>query len=255
MSTRVNQELPGATAGGLRKSNECLSALSSSGMSLLKPHLTEVTLREGTVLWDSKKPSADIYFPVSGLISVVIAMADGECVEVANVAREAAAGASFDPDQSEFFTRGVVQIGGSFIRIPTSQLVFAASQNHEISDLIAVCHDWMLVQAQQMSACNAVHSADKRFCRWLYQSAQRMEVDSLYLTQESIAAVLGIRRTTVTLIAQEMQMDGLIHYRRGKISILDMPGLRSAACDCCSSLDRRHWPSTRLLARSVCPPK
>jgi CRP-like cAMP-binding protein len=249
MSTPVNQELSGGTAGGLRRSNACLSALSPSGISLLKPNLTELTLREGTVLWDSKKPSADIYFPVSGLISVVIAMPDGECVEVANVAREAAAGASFDPDQSEFFTRGVVQMGGSFIRIPTSQLVFAATQDHEISDLIAASRDWMLMQAQQMSACNAVHSADKRFCRWLYQAAQRMDVDNLYLTQESIAAVLGIRRTTVTLIAQAMQMDGLIHYRRGKISISDMSRLRSVACDCCNSLDRRHWPSTRLLAR------
>src|SRR5262245_6323684 len=215
MSTPVNQELSGGTAGGLRRSNACLSALSPSGISLLKPHLTELTLREGTVLWDSKKPSADIYFPVSGLISIVIAMPDGECVEVANVASEAAAGASFDPDQSELFTRGVVQIGGSFIRIPTLELASAASQNHEINDLIAACRDWMLVQAQQMSACNAVHSADKRFGRWLYQSAQRMEVDSLYVTQEAIAAILGIRRTTVTLIAQTMQMDGLIHYRRG----------------------------------------
>jgi hypothetical protein len=69
------------------------------------------------------------------------------------------------------------------------------------------------------------------------------------VTQEAIAAILGIRRTTVTLIAQAMQMDGLIHYRRGKISITDMPKLRLVACECCNSLDRRHWPSTRLRAQ------
>src|SRR5262245_59035529 len=175
MSTQVNQELPGATAAGSRKSNECLSALSPSGMSLLKPHLTEITLREGTVLWDSKKPFADIYFPVSVLISVVIAMADVECVEVANVALEAAAGAPFDLDYCEFFARAVVYVGVRFILTLTTVRVFGAGQDHEFSDVIVACQDWMLMQGPQMSGCNAVHSADKPFRRWFYESARRME--------------------------------------------------------------------------------
>ena len=104
-------------------------------------------------------------------------MPDRECVEVGSVAREAAAGFAFDPHQSDFLTRGVVQIGGKFIRIGVAQLTLAAAKSHEIQSLIAVCRDWILMQAQQIAACNAVHSADRRLCRWLFQCAQRMEAE------------------------------------------------------------------------------
>lgn len=240
-----------ASTEGLRKQNACLSALSPATLSMLKPHLTEATLSEGAVLWDAKRPATDVYFPVSGLISIVLAMPDGECVEVGSVAREAAAGLAFDGDQSELLTRGVVQIGGKFIRITRAQLMSAAGKNREIDHLIRFCRDWILFQAQQIAACNAVHPADKRFCRWIFECGLRMETDTLQLTQEAIASVLGIRRTTVTLIAQTLQAHGSIHYRRGRISISDRTALRSAACECCDVLGERHWPSTRLRALNV----
>ena len=235
-------------------SSACLSALSSSAMALLRPHLTGVELTEGTVLWSSRGATTDIYFPASGLISVVLAMPDGEFVETASIAREAAVGPYFDPDQSDYLTTGVVQVGGHFYRIAASNLVAAANQNRQIRDLIGFCKDWLLVQAQQIAACNAIHAADKRFCRWLYECAQRMETENIRATQESIAAVLGLRRTTVTLIAQSLQTNGVIQYKRGRIAIADMPLLRSAACGCCSMLDRRHWPSTRMLAATLSKP-
>jgi CRP-like cAMP-binding protein len=225
--------------------------LSPHALSLLKPYLTETAIREGSVLWDAKKPASEIYFPVSGLISIVLAMSDGSSVEVGSICGEAASGAAFDADQSDFRTRGLVQIGGNFIRIPASQLFFAAKENSEIENLVTFCRDWILLQAQQEAGCNAVHSADKRFCRWLFQACERLETDTLLLTQEMIASILGIRRTTVTLIAQTLQADGLIQYRRGKISVLNQERLRSAACECCNSLVRRHWPSTRLLAATT----
>jgi hypothetical protein len=163
---------------GLRKHNGCLSALSPAALSMLKPHLTEATLSEGAILWDAKRPAVDVYFPVSGLISIVLAMPDGECVEVGSVAREAAAGLAFDGDQSDVLTRGVVQIGGKFIRIGRAQLLSAAGKNYEIDHLITFCRDWILLQAQQIAACNAVHPADKRFCRWIFECGLRMEADT-----------------------------------------------------------------------------
>ena len=236
---------------GLRKHNGYLSELSPTALSMLKPHLTEATLSEGAILWDAKRPATDVYFPVSGLISIVLAMPDGECVEVGSVAREAAAGVAFHGDQSALLTRGVVQIGGKFIRIGAAQLLSAASKNPEIGHLTTFCRDWMLLQAQQIAACNAVHPADKRFCRWIFECSLRMEADTLQLTQEAIASMLGIRRTTVTLIAQTLQAQGSIHYRRGRISISDRTALRSAACECCDVLGEPHWPSTRLRALGV----
>jgi len=235
----------------LRKNNGCLSALSPAALSILKPHLTEVTLSEGTILWDAKRPATDVYFPVSGLISIVLAMRGGECVGVGSIAREAGAAAAFDGDQSDLLTRGVVQIGGKFIRITRAQLLSAAGKTREIDHLIKFCRDWILLQAQQLAACNAVHPADKRFCRWIFECGLQMEADTLQVTQEAIASVLGIRRTTVTLIAQTLQAQGSIHYRRGRISISDRIALRSAACECCDVLGERHWPSTRLHALSV----
>jgi CRP-like cAMP-binding protein len=229
------------------KTNRCLSALSPHAFSLLKPFLTEVVLREGTILWDSNKVSSDVYFPISGLISIVLDASDGVSVEVGSIGSQAAVGAVFEPDQSDFSTQGVVQVGGRFFRMPGRQLSSADKENDEIQNLITYCRDWILMQAQQTAACNAAHTADKRFCRWLFQACERMDSDTLCLTQEMIASLLAIRRTTVTLIAQKLQVEGLIQYRRGKITVMDRARLHAAACECCNSLARQHWPSSRLL--------
>ena len=114
---KVSKSDIGVLSAKENKSNMCLSALSHSAMSHLKPHLAEVTLNQGAILWDSKRPTTDIYFPTSGLISIVLSMPDGECVEVASVAREGAVGAYFDPVQSDLLTRVVVQTGGELTRI------------------------------------------------------------------------------------------------------------------------------------------
>src|SRR5262245_42689424 len=229
------------------KTNRCLSGLSPRAFSLLKSFLTEVVLREGTILWDSNKVSSDVYFPVSGLVSIVLDASDGVSVEVGSICSQAAVGALFEPDQRDFSTQGLVQLGGHFLRMPGPQLL-AAKENSEIHNLVAYCRDWILMQAQQTAACNAAHTADKRLCRWLFQTCERMDSDTLCLTQEIIASLLAIRRTTVTLIAQKLQEEGLIQYRRGKITVLDRVRLRAAACECCNSLAGQHWPSTRLLA-------
>jgi len=239
------------TTSNSRTSNGCLSALPPPVLSILKPHLAEVTLHEGTILWGPREPSTDIYFPLSGLISIVIAMAEGECVAVGGIGREAMAGSIFDLGHFNSLTRGSVQIGGTFLRIAGSELAHAARQNDELKTLIAFCGDWILMQAQQLAACNAVHSADKRFCRWLVECYSRVEGEPVHVTQESIAAILGIRRTTVTLIAQRLQETGCIQYRRGHISILDLPKLRASACECCRTLDQRYWPSTRLARKKM----
>jgi CRP-like cAMP-binding protein len=104
----------------------------------------------------------------------------------------------------------------------------------------------MLAQSQQIAACNAVHSAEQRLCRWLVQSYERVADGKLHATQDSIGNALGIRRTTVTLLAQALQAQGLIQYRRGKITINDPERIEKTACECSKMLGRKHWPSTRL---------
>jgi len=227
--------------------NAVLAALSPRAFSLIESHLRHRDFPEGSVLWDAGAPTERVYFPLSGVISVVLPVKDGSGIEVASVGREAAAGLGYGSGQSRSITQGMTLISGTFSYMSASQLASAARQNEEIARVAATCCDWLLAQSQQLAACNAVHPADARFCRWLLQSAERIEGDVIPSTQETIAQALGIRRTTVTLIAQGLQMEGMISYRRGKIRIRNREGLRNAACDCCAALGRANWPSERLV--------
>ncbi len=226
--------------------NAVLAALSPRAFSMLESHLRHRDFAEGSVLWDAGAPTERVFFPLSGVISVVLPVKDGSGIEVASVGREAVAGLSYGSGQFRSVTQGTTLISGTFSYMSASALANAAKQNDEIARVAAICCDWLLTQSQQLAACNAVHPADARFCRWLLQSAERVEGEVIPSTQETIAQALGIRRTTVTLIAQGLQMEGMISYRRGKIRIRNREGLRTAACDCCAALGRANWPSERF---------
>jgi len=224
--------------------NDCLDALSADAFGLLRPHLSEVAVDEGHVFWD-----AEIYlttlFPASGLVSITVRLASGEGIEVASVAKEGAA-AQFTLEPLHTVTQASAFAGGTFFRIPSAQLLAAAQRNEEIARLAHFCRDWVFAQAQQLAACNAVHSAEQRLCRWLAQSCRRLGTPTLHATQDGIAAALGIRRTTVTLLAQTLQTKGLIQYRRGKMVVTELARLESMSCECCRALDGKYWPSSRL---------
>ena len=233
--------------------NAVLAALSPRAFAILESHLRHRDFSEGSVLWDAGAPTERVYFPLSGVISVVLPVKDGSGIEVASIGREAAAGLSYGSAQFRSVTQGITLISGTFSYISASVLASAAKQSDEIARVAAICCDWLLAQSQQLAACNAVHPADARFCRWLLQAAERIEGEVIPSTQETIAQALGIRRTTVTLIAQGLQMEGMISYRRGKIRIRNREGLRTAACDCCAAVGRTNWPSERF-AKSAAEP-
>jgi CRP-like cAMP-binding protein len=228
--------------------NAALAALSTEALLVLEPHLRQRFFEEGSVLWDCGEPVSRVYFPISGIISVVLPVRDGNGAEVANVGREGGAGMAYGLRQLRSPTRGTIQIGGNVAFLPAAQFAGAAAQNAEIAALAEFCRDWLMMQAQQAAACNAVHTAEQRFSRWLLQCCEHTESDVVPLTQEGLAQALGLRRTTVTLIAQGLQASGVLNYKRGRIMIRDPHGLRSVACDCCSALDQSHWPSSRLVA-------
>src|SRR5215471_18856806 len=247
-STQLPRLAPADTnmSVGPHQQNAALAALSSSAFSILEPHLRYREFEEGAVLWNAGEQVDRVYFPLSGMISIVMPIKDGCGIEVAGVGQEGAAGIDYRLGQSQSVTQGITQIAGMFLYMSALQFAAAARQNDEIDHLAAICCDWVLAQSQQTAACNAVHPADARFCRWLLQAAERIEGEVIPSTQETIAQALGIRRTTVTLIAQGLQMEGMISYRRGKIRIRNREGLRNAACDCCNALGRAYWPAERL---------
>jgi CRP-like cAMP-binding protein len=223
-----------------------LSALSGETARLIGSDLRQGEFRQGAVLWDPESDAEQIFFPISGVMSIRIPCRDGHKVEVATIGPEGAAGFQDGSGTVPVLTQAVVQAGGRFATIAAEAFHAAASECEELGRLAAVCKAWLLLQSQRTALCNTVHSADARFCRWLLRTSDALGTDLVQVTQEAIAEALGIRRTTVNLIARQLQRKGTIGCGRGKIAIRDRTGLQTAACDCYSVLGLRHWPCELL---------
>jgi len=223
--------LASAAAQGHRD-NRLLAALPPDTLALLGRDLKQVSLQQGAILLEPGDPVEDIYFPQTGLISLLVLGRDGGVVETATVGREGAVGLHGGLGGRRSFTRATTQIGGRFSTIPAGRFEHVANGSAAVRDLVLCYTEVLLAEAQQITACNAMHGAGARLCRWLLQCADRTGRDELPLIQEFLAQMLGVRRTTVSLLAQGLRVRGLITYRRGRIVLLDRKGLEKCACEC-----------------------
>jgi CRP-like cAMP-binding protein len=214
------------------RDNPLLAALPPDTLALLDQDLKQVSFQQGAVLLEPGDQVENIYFPLTGLISLSVLGRDGGAIETSTVGREGAVGLHGSLGERRSFTRATTQIGGRFSAIPAERFEHIANGSAPVRDLILRYTEVLLAEAQQIGACNAMHCAGARLCRWLLQCADRTGRNELPLTQDSLAQMLGIRRTTVTLLARSMQVRGLITYRRGRILILDREGLEECACEC-----------------------
>jgi CRP-like cAMP-binding protein len=219
--------------------NRLLTALEPPDLALLTPHLRRVSLIQGAVLQEQEAPVEHVYFPLSGLVSLVSVLNGGQMIETANVGREGTIGAFAGLGPWEAFNRVIVQIPGNAASIPTSPFQAAVTASERLRNLILRYKERLLAQVQQTAACNTLHPFEARLARWLLQAMDRVEDTNLALTQEFIAHMLGVRRTTVTVIAGRLQQENLITYRRGHIVILSRPGLERLACECYRTIRRR----------------
>jgi CRP-like cAMP-binding protein len=226
--------------------NLLLAGLTPNVASRLHKHLQEHEFAEGTVLWHAGQKVTEVFFPVSGIVSIGVPTRDGRVIEVAIVGREGAAGFHDRSGAFAVATQAVIRAAGRFMSISAQLFAAAELDSVDIRRIGDVSTGWLMLQSQQMAACNAVHSAEARFCRWLLRASDALAEDKVPVTQEIIAQALGIRRTTATLIAQQLQMRGAIAYSRGKIAIRDRSALEAAACDCHRVLARSYWPSELL---------
>jgi CRP-like cAMP-binding protein len=225
------------TPAGAR--NHLLASLPENEYALLQPHLKDVPLKQGTVLAEQGEAIDQVHFPHSGMVSIVVVLSEGEkSVETATVGREGAVGAVAALGERKANARAIVQVEGHGARIGARQLQAAVKQSPFLRDFIVRYQEMLLHQAQQSTACNALHEARPRLCRWLLQTRDRLDSDTVALTQEFLAQMLGVRRTTVTELARGLQSKGLVRYKRGKIEILDRQGLEECACECYDAL--RH---------------
>jgi CRP-like cAMP-binding protein len=216
--------------------NKLLAALPRSEFNLLVPYLTVTTLAQNTVVFETGDEVDQVYFPHNGMFSLLAVMRDGKAIETATVGREGVIGAMAGLGLYTSLVRVVVQLPLTATKIASPQFRKAVVASEPIRDLGIHYNEVLLTQARITAACNALHPVEARFCRWLLQSADRAGSDTITLTQELLAEMLGVRRTSVTEVAGKMQHEGVITYSRGVIRIVDREGLERISCECYQTL-------------------
>ena len=171
------------------------------------------------------------------MISMVVDLEDGRSVEVASIGREGAVGGIISCGYVPAFTRAEVMVAGPAARVPMSVIEEAKSDSPHLRNLFCRYSDFLLAQIMQTVACNSFHPIEARAARWLLTAHDRAG-DRLELTQESLAGLLGVQRTTVNAVARELQDEGLITTRRGIIEVHDREGLKKRACECYNRVER-----------------
>ena len=200
-----------------------------------------------STLLTTDQPVRQVYFPHSGVISLLVLLSDGETIETAMIGRDSDLGGGAALDSGISVCTAVVQIPGMDSAIDVAQLRRIADQTASLRQILAEHEKALLAQAQQSAACNVTHALEQRLARWLLRARGLTDSNSLPFTHEFLAEMLGVRRSSVSVVANPLQREGLIRYRRGLIEITDLDGLRRRACECYEAIDSRY---RRLVGQS-----
>jgi CRP-like cAMP-binding protein len=227
--------LPNSSTG-LALDNKLLAMLPRDDFDRLSPHLSTISMQQGIVLSEAGDEVDQIYFPHYGMLSLLAVLRDGKAIETATVGREGVVGAMAGLGLYKSLVRVVVQMPVACSKIAATHFRTVATVSDPVRNLCIRYNEVLLSQARVTAACNALHPIEARFCRWLLQSADRSASDTVALTQEFLAEMLGVRRTSVTEVASKVQNAGVITYSRGVIKILDRPALMRMSCECYETL-------------------
>ena len=198
----------------------------------LLPHVRLIELPQEMELFSAGGSIDRVIFPHAGIVSIVVRLATGEMIGVAMIGREGVVGGLAAVEEGMGIGRPVVQIAGTASAIDVSHVRDLAERDSDFRATLIRHEQVLLAQSQQSAACNATHPIEARLCRWLLRCRDLIGSDEIFLTQEFIAQMLGVRRTSVTLAARNIQHCGLIKYNRGHIRILNPKGLLDEACEC-----------------------
>jgi CRP-like cAMP-binding protein len=215
-----------------QRSNRLIESLSPETRRQLLASARTVDLHQGAVLHLAGETVAHAYFLTMGVASVVVSVADGGSAEIGLVGNEGMFGALNVLGPVFPLSRGIMQISGEAIRIPMVDVRRMFAHSEEFRRRLLECVQQQELMVNQIAACNKLHQAAERMARWLLTAADRIERDTVSLTQESLSQMLGTRRTTIALVAGQLQKSGMIRYRRGMVHIVDRHALTAAACDC-----------------------
>ena len=231
--------------------NLLLGLLSPPDRKLLGPHLKPAHFDQRTVLVEADDQISHVYFPTTAVVSLVVTLSTGEMVELAMVGNDGAVGALAALDGKISFSRSIVQLAGEIVVCDIDALKSVALQSPRLLALLIRHEQTVYAQAQQSGACFAVHRVEARLCRWLLRARDLSGSDNLPFTQEYLAEMLGVRRTSVTAVAHSLQQEGLIRYARGKIEIVDGAELEKNACECYGSIKAHYRKLIELPVAGV----
>jgi CRP-like cAMP-binding protein len=224
--------------------NRLLASLRPADFEALRQHLKSVELVHETVLFEAGDKIDQVYFPHSGIISLVVALAGGQTVEAAMIGRDSMLGGSSALDGQVSLNKAIVQLPGAGVTLDVPHFRQLAEKSPDFRTVLIRHEQVLFVQAQQSAACNASHTLEARLSRWLLRSRDLSGSDTLALTQEFLAQMLGVQRSSVSIVANTLQQAGLITYSRGRIEITNLQGLQDASCECYGTV-KAHYD--RLL--------
>jgi CRP-like cAMP-binding protein len=217
--------------------NRLLSTFSREARALIEPFGSMVELTTGEIVLTRGEQVRSSLFPIGPtMISMGVELSGGRSVEVASIGREGAVGGIVSCGHAPAFSRAEVLVAGPAFRVPMDALEEAKSRSPFIANLFCRFSDYLLSQVMQSAACNAFHSIPERAARWLLHAQDRAG-DRIELTQEALAGLLGVQRTTVNAVIQDFSSEGLIATGRGKVRVIDRAGLKRRSCECYQRLE------------------
>jgi CRP-like cAMP-binding protein len=228
--------------------NHLLAALPAPVFERIAPHLEQVVLPLGKVLYESNEPLFYFYFPVTAIVSIHYVLESGASTEIAGVGNEGVLGVSLFMGGNITNTLATVHNAGQSYRLKKTVLMAEFNRGEEVMQLMLRYTQALMTQISQTAVCNRHHSVEQQLCRWLLLTLDRLPSPELVMTQELIAGMLGVRRESVTEAAGNLQRAGLINYRRGHITVINRTGLEPRACECYQVVKKEFQ---RLLSHSA----
>jgi CRP-like cAMP-binding protein len=226
--------------------NRLLAALPAEVMARWLPGLERFDMPLGEVLYESGVAMSHVYFPTSAIVSLLYVMQDGSSAEIAVVGKEGVIGVSLFMGGNSTPSRAVVQGAGGGFRMRADEMYREFTSEPLVMQLLLRYTQALLTQMAQTAVCNRHHALEQQLCRWLLLSLDAVDGDAVVMTQELIANMLGVRRGTVTEAAVRLQNAGIIRYKRGRIDVVDRPGLERSSCECYAVVKKEY---ERLLPR------
>jgi hypothetical protein len=212
--------------------NRILNSLPQNIFAAIEPHLRHSDLAFGAIVAETDHVVDHVYFPYTGVVSLVVEMAVGDMIETAMVGRDGVVNGTSALDGKIALHRGIVQVAGAASVVAPDALRSLADEFGPLRGMLIRHEQVLFAQAQQSAGCNASHTVEARMCRWLLRIHDLTGSDSLELTQEFLAQMLGVRRSSVSVVAGTLQKAGFIKYSRGHIRLLDIAQLEDGACEC-----------------------